>query len=218
MDSFDPSVLRNGILFFIIIASSLCIHEWAHAWVADKLGDPTPHNDGRVTLNPLVHIDLIGTIIFPLFCIFVLNGRFFIGWARPVNVNANYFRHPARDDMLVTAAGPLANFILTLLSALVGALAARHVAVAPELAFSVISINAWLFVFNMLPIPPLDGGRILRYFVGMSWDTFARISQWSMFVLIAAFYLVPPFVHVFSFLIGLTSMPAMMIFYNLAGL
>lgn len=209
--------LRDGLLFFLILASSLCIHEWAHAWVADKLGDPTPHNEGRVTLNPAAHIDLIGTIVFPLFCIFVLNGQFFMGWARPVSVNANYFKRPARDEMLTTAAGPLANFALTLLSALVGVVTARLLPETRELVTAVISINAWLFVFNMLPIPPLDGGRILRYFVGMSWETFAMISRWSMFVLIGAFYLVPQFTAVFGLLIGIAAAPALILFGLLGG-
>ncbi len=176
--------LRDGLLFFLILASSLCIHEWAHAWVADKLGDPTPHNEGRVTLNPAAHIDLIGTIVFPLFCIFGSSSGFFLGWARPVSVNASYFKHPGRDDTLVTFAGPLANFALTLLAAVVGAITVRIFPHAAELAGRMIEVNAWLFVFNMLPIPPLDGGRILRYAVGMSWDTFTMISRWSMFVLL----------------------------------
>ncbi len=204
--------LRDGLLFFLILVSSLCIHEWAHAWVADKLGDPTPHNEGRLTLNPVPHIDLIGTIVFPLFCIFVLDGRFFIGWARPVTVNANYFKHPGRGDAIVTAAGPLANFALTLLSALVGAIAIRYLSVAEELADRAIGINAWLFVFNMLPLPPLDGGRLLRYLVNMSWETFARISQWSMFILIGALYLIPKFSALLGILIRITAKPAALLF------
>ena len=218
MDSFDPAVLRNGILLFIILVCSLCLRESARAWIADKLGDPTPHNDGRLTLNPLPHIDLVGTILFPLFCIFWLKGLFFIGWARPIPVNASNFKHPARGDLLVTAAGPAAHFALTLLAALVGAISTRYLPETRDLALGVISINAWLFVFNMLPIPPLDGGRILRYVVGMSWDTFARISQWSMFVLLGAFYLVPKFDVVFAILIGIASAPARIPYYLLGGL
>ncbi len=209
--------LRDGLLFFIILVCSLCIHEWAHAWVADKLGDPTPYNDGRLTLNPLPHIDLLGTIIFPLMCIFAFGGGFFLGWAKPVSVNAGYFKHPGRDDTLVTAAGPLSNLALTLLSALVGAVSVRFLPQTAELVHHVIAINAWLFVFNMLPLPPLDGGRILRHVVGMSWETFARISQWSMLVLIAAFYLVPKINYIFAFAIAITAAPAELLFQLLGG-
>lgn len=209
--------LRTGLLFFLILVCSLCIHEWAHAWVADKLGDPTPHNQGRVTLNPLPHIDPVGTIIFPLVCIFLLHGTFFLGWARPVMVNPSHFKHPGRGDTLTTFAGPFANFLLTLVAALIGAISVRFLPVTQELIFGVISINAWLFVFNMLPIPPLDGGRILRYFVNMSWETFAQISRWSMFAIIGAFYFIPGFTTLFGFLIGLTAAPASILYSVLAG-
>ncbi len=204
--------LRDGLLFFLVLVSSLCVHEWAHAWMADKLGDPTPHNEGRLTLNPVPHIDLLGTIIFPLLCIFAFGGGFFLGWAKPVSVNPGYFKHPVRDDTLVTAAGPLANLALTLLSALIGAVTVRFLPQTAELVHHVILINAWLFVFNMLPVPPLDGGRILRHIVGMSWETFARISQWSMLVLIAAFYLVPQINYIFAVAIGITAAPAELLF------
>lgn len=193
MDSFDPSVLRNGILFFIILVSSLCIHEWAHAWTAWKLGDDTAHDQGRVTLNPLPHIDLIGTVIFPLLCIFLLNGSFLFGWAKPVPVNSTRFKNPKFDDALTTFAGPFSNLLLAIGVAALGGFATRYNAVFAELTFKTILVNITLFVFNLLPIPPLDGGNLLRVATNMSWQTFVGISRWSMFALIAALNFVPPF-------------------------
>src|SRR5690606_37317232 len=108
---------RNGLILYIILVASLCVHEWAHAVTADKLGDDTPRQQGRVTLNPFVHIDLMGTVVFPLFCIFFLKGAFFFGWAKPVMINLSSFRHRQRDHILVTLAGPGSNLVLALLAA-----------------------------------------------------------------------------------------------------
>jgi len=119
--SLDPVTLRNGAILFLVLLASLCIHEWAHAFTADKLGDGTPRRDGRVTLNPAAHIDLLGTIILPLLCIFVIPGGFFLAWGRPVMTNPSNYRHRRRDDVFVTAAGPGANLGLALLAAVVGA-------------------------------------------------------------------------------------------------
>ena len=225
MDGFDVSFLQEGLLFFLVLVSSLCVHEWAHAWTADRLGDPTPHNEGRVTLNPLPHIDLLGTIIFPLFCIFMLKGGFFFGWAKPAPVDARHFKHPGRGDVITTVAGPLSNLAVAALAAVVGGLCYRfwpHDLGLPRervayLVGLIIRVNAWLFVFNMLPLPPLDGGRILRYVINMSWETFARISQWSMLIILGAIYLVPGFSAVLSRLIQLTEIPALLVFALSAG-
>ena len=122
MDSLDPTFLRNGVLFFLILVSSLCVHEWAHAWTAWKLGDDTAWHEGRVTLNPLNHIDLVGTVIFPLICIFLLQGVFLFGWAKPVPVNVNRFKNPRLDDFLTTFAGPFSNLLIAIGVAVVGVL------------------------------------------------------------------------------------------------
>ena len=218
MDGFDFGYLREGLLFFLAVVCSLCLHEWAHAWVADRFGDPTPRSEGRVSLNPLVHIDLLGTILFPLLCIFAMPRLgLFLGWARPVPVDARQFRHPGRDDVLTTAAGPFANFGIALLVALVGGMASRFFPELDELVDVTIRVNAWLFVFNMLPLPPLDGGRILRYLVNMSWETFTRISQGSMLLLLLALYFVPGFALVISRLINLTAWPAVVVFNFASG-
>src|SRR3954469_23779114 len=134
---------------------SLTIHEAAHAWTADRLGDPTARLLGRVSLNPIVHIDPIGTVILPLLA--AVSNLPIIGWAKPVPVNMRQLRDPRRDFMLVAAAGPASNILM----AVCGAVLARWLAVpsfgqSPVLQF--VEINIMLAVFNLVPIPPLDGG------------------------------------------------------------
>ena len=187
MDGLDLDFVRNGLITFILLVVSLAIHEWAHAFAADKLGDDTPRLQGRVTLNPLVHIDTLGTLIVPLFGIFVLRGSFaLIGWGRPVITNPSNFQHRRRDDIMSTLAGPGANFALALLGVFAGA---YLVPIAPrlgELLSRLIIMNVALAVFNLLPIPPLDGGHVMRYLVGMSEETYMLISRWSGWVLLLA--------------------------------
>jgi Zn-dependent protease len=153
---------------FVVLLFSLTVHEMAHAWTADRLGDPTARLLGRISLNPMVHADLIGTIVFPL--VSMISGATLIGWAKPVPVTVRYLRHPRRDYMLVAAAGPASNLILALFSAIVLAI----VPISPQtlgesnvsvpiaaLLSRLVQLNVLLAVFNMIPIPPLDGGNVL---------------------------------------------------------
>jgi Zn-dependent protease len=183
----DPIVIRDGLLTFIVLLASLAVHEWAHAYVADLLGDDSPRHEGRVTLNPAAHIDPVGTIVMPLICIFFLGNRFaFIAWAKPVIVNPANFKHPRRDEALVTLAGPAANAAVALVAIVAGAFLVVAHPVLAELVQRVVMMNVGLMVFNMLPIPPLDGGLIFSHLVGMSRETFFNISRYSgIFILIA---------------------------------
>jgi Zn-dependent protease len=153
---------------FIVLLFSLTVHEMAHAWTADRLGDPTARLLGRVLLNPIVHADPIGTVVFPL--ISMVSGAMLIGWAKPVPVNLRYLHHPRRDYMIVAAAGPVSNLILAVFAALLLAI----VPISPQtmgesnvsvpvatLLTRMVNLNVLLAVFNMLPIPPLDGGNVL---------------------------------------------------------
>lgn len=214
---FDPAVLSRGLIFYIFLVSSLSIHEWAHAFVADKLGDPTPASQGRVTLNPIMHMDLLGSVIFPLLCIFVLPGNFLFGWGKPVVTNISYFKHRVRDDILTTLAGPAANLGLALLAAIFGALACRFFDPAlGSLVLSFITLNVVLAVFNLIPLPPLDGSHVLRHAIGMSEETFYGIARWSFVILIIAFN-VPPVRVALGFVMAVVATPFLLLFNRLAG-
>jgi Zn-dependent protease len=154
---------------FTVLVASLSVHEAAHAWTADRLGDPTARMLGRVSLNPARHVDPIGTIAFPL--IALLTRLPLIGWAKPVPVNTRNFRHPRRDYVVVAAAGPASNLLLAGVGAFVwqfmaAGLSERElseflVGPVPLFVLLLIEVNVLLAVFNMIPVPPLDGGNVL---------------------------------------------------------
>jgi Zn-dependent protease len=192
MDGFDLAFVRSGLMVFLLLVVSVALHEWGHAFVADLLGDDTPRNQGRVTLNPLVHIDLVGTVIFPLVMIFIFRGNFApYGWGRPVVTNSSNFKHRRSYDILATLAGSGANFILAFVGVVIGAFLVPKQPDTAELLRLLISVNITLGVFNLLPIPPLDGGYILRHLVGMSEETFISIARWSFLIFFLALYLEP---------------------------
>jgi Zn-dependent protease len=155
---------------FAILILSLSIHEAAHAWTADRLGDPTARQLGRLTLNPLAHIDWIGTVLFPLI-VYVTGFPYLLGWAKPVPVQLSRLREPRRDFALVAVAGPISNLLLALGCALVlGAWTSSTGTVwsgsLPTLLLAqMVRLNVLLAVFNLLPVPPLDGGNVLAGFV-----------------------------------------------------
>jgi Zn-dependent protease len=182
----SPEIVREAVLVMLIFFISLTLHEWGHAKVADMLGDPTPRADGRVTLNPWPHVDLLGTIIIPLLgSLHVLGSMALIGWAKPVYINPSNFRHRNRDAALATLAGPAMNFLLALLAVVIAAGLYRTTPKIVELASLVAEINVILLVFNLLPFPPLDGSKFLIYWFGMSEETYMRFSQWGGYLLLA---------------------------------
>lgn len=153
--------LAPTIIGFAIVLVALTIHEAAHAWTADRLGDPTARLLGRVSLNPIVHIDPIGTILLPLLAAY--SGLPIIGWAKPVPVNISRLRHHRRDFMLVAAAGPVSNFAQAVVCALIirSVFGMTEVSLFPAILRSAVEINLLLAFFNLIPIPPLDGGNVL---------------------------------------------------------
>jgi Zn-dependent protease len=200
---------------FIVLLFSLTVHEMAHAWTADRFGDPTARLLGRVSLNPLVHADPIGTILFPL--IAMVSHAPLIGWAKPVPVNIRYLRHPRRDYVLVAAAGPASNLVLAVLAALVlyvlpispMTLGETNVSVPiATILGQLVQLNVLLAVFNMIPIPPLDGGNVLAGLLPSSLaSAFNQIRPYGFLLLYALILtggferiVVPPYHFIVSWL------------------
>jgi Zn-dependent protease len=217
-----PSSFLIAVFEFVLLLFSLSVHECAHAWMASRLGDQTARMAGRVTLNPMYHVDPIGTLLFPALVIFgplfgfSLFGGMLVGWAKPTPVITRNFRKIVRDDNLTTLAGPASNLLLVLASFLV--LATISLAVpdgrllvlstfrggigvgAPSglealvlLAVLAIEINLSLCFFNLLPIPPLDGSRVLRnmlpYNAVQAYDRVGGVFGYLLMVFVGGFLL-----------------------------
>jgi len=184
------------VIAFIVLLFSLTVHESAHAWTADRLGDPTARLLGRVSLNPIVHADLVGTVLFPL--VALVSHLPLIGWAKPVPVNVRRLRHERRDYVLVAAAGPASNLVLAVLAALLlSALPVSPVILGePNVSAPLASLlslgvqlNLLLAVFNMLPIPPLDGGNVLSGLLPANLAVqFDRIRPYGVLLLYALMF------------------------------
>jgi Zn-dependent protease len=189
--------LQQISLWILPILVAVVFHEVAHGYVANWLGDPTAALRGRLTLNPLAHVDPIGTVIVPLFLLISGTG-FLFGWAKPVPVNYHNLRSPRRDMVLVAAAGPLTNLMIALAAAIaLRALLSAQVGDGGTITRSVVQplalmaqygvlMNVFLGVFNLLPIPPLDGGRVMTGLLPVALARrFQRIEPFGFLVLIA---------------------------------
>lgn len=186
---FDLVAIVPGLLIMLL---SLTVHEFCHAWVAYRLGDDTAHQMNRLTLDPRAHIDPFMTIVLPAILLILSGGRHSFGGAKPVPIDSRNFRNPALGLVLSSAAGPLGNLLL----AAVGALVFRLLPATPALpdlwldvnrghalALNVVWFNIVLFVFNLVPIPPLDGSRILRHFLSIDGRDFMdRIEPYGIVI------------------------------------
>src|SRR4030095_7344411 len=218
----DLKSVAENIYIIPILIFSVVIHEMAHAWVALRCGDTTAKDLGRITLNPVPHIDLFGSILIPLFSI-LATGRVFIAWAKPVPINPLNFRSFKRDDTLVTIAGPLSNLIIALLCVFSAAAFFYAVNVNSLSESSVIYLfceymykmfiagillNVSLAVFNMLPIPPLDGSHVLQNLLPDELALrYRKIGFMGIFIILALFNFVPGFAMLFSGIIFFIAEP-----------
>jgi Zn-dependent protease len=186
----NTQVLYDGLISYVFMVVIITFHEFGHAWCAWKCGDDTARLQGRVTLNPIAHIDLIGTVVLPLLALALAAsgsglGKFIIGWGKPVPVNILALRRRKVDDILVAMAGPAMNVLLAILAAglfQAGVLLGSAMFVEAMLRLAVLSM--FLCFFNLLPIPPLDGSHVMKYVVGMSYETFWRVSQFGILIVL----------------------------------
>ena len=186
----NPQLIIDGLIFYLGLVILLTFHEYGHAWMAWKCGDDTAKRLGRLSLNPIVHLDLWGTVIIPLAMIFLSAsgstlGRFLVGWAKPVPVDDRNFGHPKRDDILVSMAGPAMNVLLAVVLLVMAKIALLLGAGYPGATLAQMAwLSLMLCFFNLLPIPPLDGSHVVRVLIGMSYETYYRIAQYGFIVLI----------------------------------
>jgi Zn-dependent protease len=193
----DSAVATSVVANIILFVLAATVHEYAHAWMANRLGDDTAAHAGRLTLNPLVHIDLLGTILLPAAA--GLSGRIgFFGWAKPTPTNLSRVRRDIKvstAEILVSGVGPLSNLVLGAMCAAILGLCARF---APQLVGAgsgvgmllsgLIQVNAGLCVFNLLPIPPLDGGHVIGalipYRFRPAWERFASLGPFMLIAVV----------------------------------
>lgn len=182
------------VLMVVVFAIAISVHESSHAYVAFRCGDSTAKRQGRISMNPLDHIDIFGTVIFPF--LLIISGVPPFGWARPVPVNPSRLKNPRRDQAYVSAAGPASNFMLAIISVLLYViffplLSTESFTLSEPLRKMLIYntvINVALAIFNLLPIPPLDGGGILKYFLKPRQVRWVEQNQMILFGLLIVLY------------------------------
>lgn len=222
-------IMTQLSVWVLPVLFAVTFHEAAHGWVAWRLGDNTAYSLGRVSFNPLRHIDPFGTVLLPALLLLASGGRFMFGFAKPVPVNFNRLGHPRRDMVLVAAAGPGINFAMALAAAFivvpVAAMPGAFGEWAVQNLLNMVWINILLAIFNLLPLPPLDGGRIA---VGILPNALAiplqRLERFGIFIVLALVFLVPWIgtrlgldLNVFGWIVVAPAMAVADTFLRLAG-
>jgi len=183
------NIVQTVTLYAIPVLFAITVHEAAHGYAARHLGDPTAFMLGRITLNPMKHIDPVGTVAMPLLLYFATAGAFLFGYAKPVPVNFNRLRHPKRDMIWVALAGPGANLVMAVLWVILGYLMAAlgiEETFFLEMTRAGLMVNLVMFAFNLFPLPPLDGGRILVGLLPMRPAmAVSRLEPYGFFIVLA---------------------------------
>ena len=188
----------DGLAQWLCVVVIITVHEFGHAWMATRCGDDTARLQGRLTLNPLSHIDMIGTVILPLLALLLrLTGAgaissFIIGWGKPVPFNPGNLRRRGLDDMLIAMAGPAMNVLITIAVMLFLRIAlfahnpstAAALGTLTDATLMMATISMYLCFFNLIPIPPLDGSHVLRYFSGMGYESYLNLCRFGIVIVI----------------------------------
>lgn len=205
------AILQTIGIWALPILFAITVHEVAHGWLASKLGDKTAFFMGRITLNPIKHIDIVGTVIVPIS--FLVVGGFIFGWAKPVPVDWRNLKNPRRDMALVAVAGPLSNLLMALIWALIAKIAMIMIDHGSNgfkgiayMGFAGISINLMLMILNLIPIPPLDGSRIIMSCLKPKWAfQFSKIERYGFIILMLL---------IFSGILSIIMKPCYIFFQN----
>lgn len=196
------------VFSLLVILFSAIIHEYMHGWAADRLGDPTAKNEGRLTLNPIAHVDLWGSIAMPALLYIATAGSLIFGYAKPVPFNPYNLRDQKYGSAKVAAAGPLANLITAVVFGLVLRFAPIDSAIISSLLTVVVQINLVLMIFNLIPIPPLDGSKVLMAFLPYRWQLkFMELERFGfllvlLFIVFGFSLIIPIIVFLFNLIVG----------------
>lgn len=213
----ELSLIQKIVVWALPVIFAITVHEVAHGWVAKKYGDNTAYAQGRLTLNPIHHIDLVGTIILPI--VLLVLGGFIFGWAKPVPVSPRYFKNPRRDMAMVALAGPVSNLLMALAWALIarlGVMVDIESITKPLVYMGIagISINLVLAVLNLIPLPPLDGSRIITAMLSHNMAyKYNQLEPYGFYIL-----LVLMMTPILGLIMGLPMALLQFVFYGIAGL